>query len=531
MNPPKIFATPRRKWMFAGLIALGTLQAALAAGAALALAMFLSAPTGDGRAAILLIAGAAVAGLFVHAWSRSRAEQFGQQYVSVYRVRLLKAFVRAGGRNGRYGLTMTRLIADLASIKNWVARGIAEGAVNTTALIVFVSAAAAFAPMAVPAILVVIFLSGAIIGISSAPLRKSIRATRAARGRLAAKVGEAILIAPTLRMFGGLDAEKRRIYWRSDAVAGNMAARWWWATLARRAPEFAAPLGMAWLFATASLAEAASGAILLAGVATALRALAQATDYRLSYLEGAARLAQGLESSGHSAVHYQVKGPVKMTALDTRITAGDKRSNFAISAGDRIQIAASVATSMLLDVAAGLAPPSSGRITFAKGGSGKESGDLVAHRTAGVAVLVAPRAVFRRGTAYANIRAAAPDASDERIAEIAARCDLLRSGETAVDGLSWRIAESGRNLDASRAARLRLMIAVVASPGLLLIDDPVFEIDEAAGQALRRIEATEGVTILIAVFGDAPPIRTNGTLTYAKRRHTLSGDTHDLAAA
>ena len=527
MTPPSIFGAPLRRRLFAWLVLLGAAQAALAACAALALGAFLTESAQNPARTGALIFAAAAAGLFLHAWGRSMAETLGQKYVMVYRVRLLKAIVRSGGGADRYGLTMTRLIADLASIKNWVSRGIADGAVSVTALCVYIVAAYWISPNAALAIGLMAAISVLVVAASAAPLQRAIRATRRARGALAAKVGEAVLMAPTLRVFASFDREKRRVYRRSDAVADNIAARWWWATLARRAPEFATPMGVALLFSTAPVAEAAAGAVLLSGAAMALRTLAVSFDYWLNFREGAMRLAEGLALSGASAEPWAPEGPVALIAEDARLAVGDKRANFEAPAGARVAIEAGDDAERLLNAIAGLAAPVRGRLWLVDATGARR----LANRTNRAAALVSPRIALRRGTALENLREGAPDASEDRIREIAAKCDLLRGEETAETGLSWRIAEAGRGLDASRAARLRLARAVAASPGLLLIDDPVFEIDAKAKLALSRTAATETATIVFATFGDAPPIEPTMTIRYGRRRYRLSALTGDAEVA
>ena len=88
--------------------------------------------------------------------------------------------------------------------------------------------------------------------------------------------------------------------------------------------------------------------------------------------------------------------------------------------------------------------------------------------------------------------------------------------------LDAKIGEAGQGLSPSLTARVQLARAVLAGPGILLIDDPIFEIDAEARHGLNRIIATERLTVLIAVHGAVAPITVHRS--FREHRHRLVED-------
>ena len=135
------------------LVMTGLSQAALMITGAYMLGLFLSTDSDQARMLFfvaMLLSG--IIALLAHAVGRWLAERFGQNYVAICRVRLLKAIVRSGGETSRHGITMTRLITDLSSIKNWVGQGIAGGTAHAAGLFGLVIGAWLISPAAMLAI-------------------------------------------------------------------------------------------------------------------------------------------------------------------------------------------------------------------------------------------------------------------------------------------------------------------------------------------------------------------------------------------
>ncbi|MEM9441866.1 MAG: ABC transporter ATP-binding protein, partial [Pseudomonadota bacterium] len=444
--------------------------------------------------------------LLIHAGGRWLAEWFGQNYVAVCRVRLLKAIVRSGGKTSRHGIAMTRLITDLSSIKNWVGQGIAGGTAHAAGLFGLALGAWLISPAALIAIAVAFLVSALLMASMARPLRERIRQARAVRGTLSARVGEVVLTAPAIRNLGMLDQRKKATYRDSDRLAEKLALRYGLAGLLRQSPELGFLLGIATLGVimeqsqASNVGDTAMGVLILAAAATSLRQLAQSLDLWLSYAEGRRRLAAALDSAGPSAALWRGTGPLAVFLCRARPTASSGRSSFDVAPGDHIALPVSATVKRLLRVIAGLGSLDSGRVTIAAASGERRQ----VKRTSGAALLVSSDLPLQRGTIRSNLTAASPDVDEERLLAVAQHCGILYDSE--VSCLDAKVHEAGQGLSPSFKARLQLARAVLAKPGILLIDEPIFEIDAEARRTLNRIVATERLTVLIAVHGEMPPV-------------------------
>ena len=509
MTPPAILAAPARQRLLVLLVAAGLGQAALMIAGAYSLGRFLSGSadqTSLVHLCAMLLFG--ISALFAYAAGRWLAERFGQSYVAVCRVRLLKAIVRSGGETSRHGITMTRLITDLSSIKNWVSQGIAGGAAHAAGLIGLIVGAWLISPAALFAIATAILTSAGLIACIVLPLQRSIREARAVRGTLAAHVGEATLIAPTIRNFGTLDRKKSEIYRRSNRLAEKLSLRYCWASLLRQSPELGFLLGVATLAfieqrgQAADVGGTAMGVLLLAAAAAALRRMAQSLDLWLSYAEARRKLAAALDGAGPSAVPWHGTGPLGVSCRRARPTATCRRSSFDIVAEEQVAFSAGEGVRRLFRIIAGLSSPDAGKVALVTP-SGEER---AAKKTNLAALLVAPDLPLQKGTLRSNLTSVGADVDEERVLSVARHCDIHRDGADQRSLMDMRIGEAGRDLSPSLSARLQLARAVLADPGILLIDDPIFEIDAEAKHALNRIVQMESLTVLIVVHGFVAPI-------------------------
>ncbi|MEO1019420.1 MAG: ATP-binding cassette domain-containing protein, partial [Pseudomonadota bacterium] len=194
--------------------------------------------------------------------------------------------------------------------------------------------------------------------------------------------------------------------------------------------------------------------------------------------------------------------PLGIDCQRVRLPTHAKRFSFTIAPGQRVAVEGGDAASSLLRLIAGLGTPRAGRIDLESASGHK----LRPNRTCGAAVLMAPDVPLRRGTLRGNLLCGSVGMSEERLFDVARRCDLWTEDENGIDMMETPIPEAGRGLSSSFAARLRLARAVLAEPGILLIDDPVTEIDGQVRRALQRVMEIEPMTLLMAVHSDPPPI-------------------------
>ncbi len=542
MTPPPILGTPSRRRMLGWLLLAGAAQAALTIATAVLFGRVAGSDLGTtdlhGIATLVLCA---LIALLLHAHIRARAERFGQSYVAVCRARLLKSMVRTQRDNPRHGLTMTRMITDLSSIKNLVGLGIAGGLANAITLAGLAAGGfwlSGLLGLAITASIVVSALAAVVIAL---PLRTAISRARKARGALAARVGEALLTTAALRVFGALDREKSALYAKSATMTEELAQRYWWATLLRRAPEVGFVIGLAAIAigGRSSGLDGVGPAVLILSAATlAQRQIVQSLDLWFNYTEGRRKLSETLSAAGPRAETRKTPGPLGVICQRLRGSRTLRRLSLDIPPGQRAALPASANTSALFRVLAGLATPHAGRVRLID----EMENRFRPNRTSGSVVLVSPEVPLRRGSIADNLLLGARDVPQARLEEVAWLCGLwqVAGAKPGQDGgpddqgkagglPDIQVPEAGRGLSPALAARIRLARALLAEPDLLLIDDPVLELDPVAKLCHARALRTSATTVLVAVHGNASPIETTLELI-ADGRDSLTGTVSDESA-
>ena len=516
MPLPRVFAGPRKRWMLRLLInGLGRAAAAFAIAwlmqRALAELRHGSAGPGEGSGLALgglVLAGGAVAAL--RALERVDAERLGQDYVMKVRLRIFGRVARMparGDRVERIGLTLTRLSNDLNSLKNWVSTGVARMTVASVSVGGILAALAWFDPLAALASTAVVLLCAASGRALTPRLRGSVREARRRRGRLAGNLGEKVLAFATVRHFGRTLRERRRLRRQSQQLSDALIRRMRLSGILRALPEAAFPVAVALLISLAGL-EGVAGAIPLGDLAVtilllgmliaSLRDLAQAWDFRLSYEEGRRRIERILASprvrEAKEPILLRGSGPLSVALRKLRLEGVFDEASAEARPGERVLVTGPTGAgkSTLLRLVARLFDPDAGRIFL----DGQRLRSVSLDSLHEAVQLVSPDLPLLRGSVAENLAYGLAEASPRGVAAAAALCGL-ESGVLLPRGLDTRIRENGENLPDGLRGRISLARAIAAGPRLLLVDDPVFQVDAEARAALQRALASTPATVLL----------------------------------
>jgi len=103
--------------------------------------------------------------------------------------------------------------------------------------------------------------------------------------------------------------------------------------------------------------------------------------------------------------------------------------------------------------------------------------------------LAAHDAFLFDGTVLDNVRYARPRASDAEVLEAARVCGLDRMLPGGVEALASSVGERGQRLSAGQRQRIAIARAVLARPGVLVLDEATSSLDLAADRELRSAVA------------------------------------------
>ena len=444
---------------------------------------------------------------------RVDAEHLGQSYVTSVRLKLFRRLVAGslqgkGNRQPRLGVTMTRLITDLNSLKNWVSVGVARVAVAAVSIIGSLLALAYFS------VLVALVATGLVLlciicGLSlTSLLRKRVRQARRRRGQLASNLGEKILALASIVLFAKIDAENSRLRWQSRRLTKALLKRMEVVGLLRSLPDVLLPLLTAALMSLTATDYLSLGeliaVLLITGMMTAsLRDLAQAWDYRQSYLEARLRLLtllaqprSQLREPRKNVANVPETKAIDLAFENVEVTGVCNQISAQVNAGERVLLTGDSGSgkSTLLMLAAGLIASQKGRVLL----NGQAIRRYKQTSRQHIVQLVSPQLPLLRGTVFDNIAYGIATEDKEGITYIADVCGLTEENSLLPAGLDYGVEERGRNLSTSLCSRIALARALAVQPKLLLIDDLSFVLDSDMSVLLQRILASYDMTVIIA---------------------------------
>ncbi len=440
----------------------------------------------------------------------------GDMRISIYR--RLERLAPAGLHAFRSGDLLARLVSDIDSVQDLFIRGIAP---PLTAALIGAGAVTACLLVLVPA--AGLLAAGLLLGglavplISAAADRKARRRTSPARGHLAATIANLLAGSADLHAFGaeqvGLDradtadTELTGLARVSAAAAGigtglgSLAAGLTlWGVLVLGVAAVGSgtlsrvPLAVLTLTALAAF-EAVTGlpaaAQALGHARTSARRICAVLDapdpVRVASLPRPAPRPPVTVSLLGASVRYEPAGPLALDSFDLDLVPGKRVALVGPNGAGKSTVAA-----LLL------------RFCDLSAGTARLCGhDLASYDADDVRAVIGgcpqdPH-IFA-GTIAANLRLAKPDATDDDLAEAAARARLLPWIASLPRGLETLVGARGTAISGGERQRIALARALLASPAVLILDEPTASLEAAARQALMAdlLAVTAGrATLLI----------------------------------
>jgi ATP-binding cassette subfamily B protein len=510
MSMPRISSGHRKRWIIL-LVANGVAQAVCGFFVAYFLRDALEASRAGSPPWALAIAISVLGGIMLalRVKEASDAERLGQDYVMRVRLRIFdrvaKRPARAEGRR-RWGVTMTRLISDLNSLRNWVSLGIARSIVAAVTIVGLLASLYYFSPLSAGAAVVVLSCCGLVVWVLTPRLRGYVREARRRRGRLANNLGEKVFAAHTVRQSGQYQSERRRIRKQSMRLRDALVRRVRTSAILRALPDVARPAAISGItiaaaFSTQSASELVVSVMLVGMIAAAIGDLARAWDYRLAFDQGRARIADVLTGprivESRTAVELPGEGPLAVTLDGVCVADALGQIDLEIRPGERVAVIgpAGSGKSTLVSLVARLLEPDAGEVRLA--GSPLASIKLDSLHEA--VQLVSPLLPLLRGTVDENIgyAAAAGEEDADWIESVIEACGLASDPLLLPDGLDTRVEEQAANLPHGLRARIALARAAAVRPRVLLVDEPAILDDPCALEALDNVLALTGATSLV----------------------------------
>jgi ATP-binding cassette subfamily C protein CydC len=413
--------------------------------------------------------------------------------VTVYR--RLERLAPAGLRAFRSGDLLARLVSDVDSVQDLFIRGLAP---PLAAALVGAGAVAACLLILVPAAGVLaagLFLGGiAVPLISVVADRRARRRTSPARGQLAGTIANLLSGSADLHAFGaeraGLDhvaaadAELTGLARRSAGAAG----------LGTGLSSLTAGLTL-WAVLVLGVAAVGSGTLSRVPLAvltlTALAAFEAVTVLPPDPVRGAplprpAPVPPITVSLRGASVRYQPDGPLALDGLDLDLAPGRRVALVGPNGAGKSTVAAVLLR--FCDLSGGTAQLCDHHL------DSYDADDVRAM----IGGCPQDTHIFA-GTIAANLRLARPDATDEELAEAAARARLLPWIRSLPQGLDTPAGARGAAISGGERQRIALARALLADPAVLILDEPTASLEAATRRALLTdlLAVTAGRAMLL----------------------------------
>ncbi len=513
MKLPGILAAGRYR-LVAGLMLIGCGQAITAYVIAILIGTAWRSSADPGLITALVIAGCCRFLLSIS--ELALAEQVGQRYISDARSLLFEQVLSTTGQPGalrRAGVTMTRLITDISSLKNWAGRGAARFLSALLSLLGLAIAIHLNWPGVTPVVVAAV-LASLLVALSLSPLIVvRIREARRSRGRLSGHIGERLMARLTVRQFNQSGREKRRLRRSSSRLTEAAVRQRIPGSALRMTTELIFPLTVAGLLIavvwpqTDIRGDLAPVMLILGLMFSSLRDMALSWDGFLAFYVGRERLERLLRQTVDPVPASPLKLPGRgaLAVRFRQLTIADRFDdlNARARAGETVLLCGPSGSgkSSLASLLASPCRGYEGSLRLAN----RESDRLSDHQYHRRVILLSPQLPLLRGSVESNIRYGNSRLEEERLMEI---CHLVRLTEAE---LTQPVAELGQGLPDGLRARISLARALVRDPGLLIVDDPAFITDSSAISALRQLSEQSSVTLLLVAPEHLNPLSVTRT--------------------
>lgn len=437
--------------------------------------------------------------------SRKRGEQMGQDYALEIRQALFShgTFMSLSDVSSRRtGYMSLRFVGDLTAFKNWLGLGLPR---LLAALVLIPLTLCVLGWMHPPFLRVVAplyFTALLAIGLAGMKLPRLHKRVRSRRAAIAADMAERMPIAPALGQLGRRSNESNRIARRSRRLMTAALERATHAEWLKSVPTMIsglAALGVIWIGSRDGIATGTiAGGLAALGIALKpMRDLATVWDYRSAFQAAHGKCAAALArtrrrpSAGGKTLGFR---PLAIKFRQLNLPPVNSL-NGSVKAGARVKLVGANGTgkTRLLRAVNGLDKPESGSITL----SGK-SIEVLSQGTLRRSVWrisndspILSGSLRRALTMGLDCR---PNDSDllKVATEAGLACTLAAQG-----GLDGKVAEGGRNLSEGERIKIALTRAMLASPGVILVDSCVGQLDCVGQQALTQLLKTSLATMLV----------------------------------
>jgi ABC-type multidrug transport system fused ATPase/permease subunit len=512
MRRPPVFAG-ERIGLFARLVVNGFLQVGTVLAAGLLAARLLSPSHGGAIAPVMVQFGGCALVLFALRWlERVDAARLAQSYVLELRGRLFSrlwhSHARDALRRGR-GALLLRLMGDMGAIGRWVGQGLAR-IVVTAVMVLGVCAALLWLEPWLAAVALVLVV---VLGIAAVAVRgrldATVRATRAARGRLATDATDRLQALAAIQASGAWRTEQSQLERRSRAVREATITETGWSAsllagsemIGLLAPTLAIVAVVMLGGANASLATLPAVVALFGLLVTPLRDSMRVFDYWRK-----ARIAQEKVEQMLNLPRLprpRVSPPLPVERVDElsieglRIKENAPVLDLRAERGARVLLggAAGSGKSELLRTLVRLVDPHRGRVRV--NGVDLRDVDLVALRAR--VALVGTSLGLKRGTLRRLVCLRRPRATQAEIDAVLQRCRLDEPVTQLWNGLDTRLQEGWPELPAVLRTRLLLAQALLGEPDVLLLDDVDSTVPASQVHELRAMLADfRGIVVLVS---------------------------------